>query len=75
MNLDLSYIREQILDEEEGDEGEAVGSAGSTKDVKAIEEGKDAEAGEKKRKVKVGRGLGVGELVEKNEALPIREEK
>ncbi|KAK6604811.1 acetyltransferase [Botrytis cinerea] len=58
-----------------GDEGEAVGSAGSAKDVKAIEEGKDAEAGEKKRKVKVGRGLGVGELVEKNEALPIREEK
>ncbi|TEY71392.1 hypothetical protein BOTCAL_0094g00020 [Botryotinia calthae] len=75
MNLNLSYIREQILDEEEGDEGEAVGSAGSAKDVKAIEEGKDAEAGEKKRKVKVGRGLGVGELVEKNEALPIREEK
>ncbi|KAF7946419.1 hypothetical protein EAE96_009417 [Botrytis aclada] len=75
MNLDLSYIREQILDEEEGDEGEAVGSAGSAKDVKAIEEGKDAEAGEKKRKVKVGRGLGVGELVEKNEALPIREGK
>ncbi|KAF7896269.1 hypothetical protein BTUL_0042g00540 [Botrytis tulipae] len=75
MNLDLSYIREQILDEEDGDEGEAVGSAGSAKDVKAIEEGKDAETAEKKRKVKVGRGLGVGELVEKNEALPIREGK
>lgn len=38
------------------DEGEAVGSEG-------VEEGK-----EKKRRVKVGRGLGVGDLVERNEA-------
>ncbi|APA12367.1 hypothetical protein SS1G_10601 [Sclerotinia sclerotiorum 1980 UF-70] len=78
MNLDLSYIREQILDEVDEDEGEAVGSAGSKKDVQAmLEEGKDGagEKGEKKRKVKVGRGLGVGELVEKNEVLPVREGK
>ncbi|KAF7858590.1 hypothetical protein EAF04_009190 [Stromatinia cepivora] len=77
MNLDLAYIREQILDEAEDDEGEAVGSAGSKKDVQALEEGKEVvgEKGEKKRKVKVGRGLGVGELVEKNEVLPIREGK
>ncbi|ESZ97518.1 N-terminal acetyltransferase A complex catalytic subunit ard1 [Sclerotinia borealis F-4128] len=78
MNLNLGYIREQILDEtEDGDEGEAVGSAGSGKDVKAIEEGeqKEKEKGEKKIKVKIGRGLGVGELVEKNETLPIREGK
>lgn len=71
MKLELGYIREQMLDEEDADEGEAVGSAGSTADAKAMEDGEE----KKKRKVKVGRGLGVGELVEKNEALPIREEK
>ncbi|QSZ31677.1 hypothetical protein DSL72_001244 [Monilinia vaccinii-corymbosi] len=72
MNLNLGYIREQILDEaEDVDEGEPVGSAGSKADAKAIEEGQKGRE-EKKRKVKVGRGLGVGELIEKNEALPIR---
>lgn len=40
------------------DEGEAVGSEGKEKGAKK----------EKMRKVKVGRGLGVGELVERNEA-------
>lgn len=74
MNLDLSYIREQILDEAEEDEGESVGSAGNKKDIKALEEGKEL-GDDKKVKVKVGRGLGVGELVEKNEALPVREGK
>ncbi|PQE23898.1 N-terminal acetyltransferase A complex catalytic subunit ard1 protein [Rutstroemia sp. NJR-2017a WRK4] len=69
MKLDLGYIREQILDEEEdaevGDEGEAVGSMGKEGDTAGAEEKEK----EKKRKVKVGRGLGVGELVERNESV------
>lgn len=74
MKLDLGPIREQIQDdldrEREGDdvdEGEPVGDvgkAGTPKDGK--DEQQKKEAG-KKRKVKVGRGLGVGELVERNE--------
>lgn len=67
MNLDLKYIREQILDED-ADEGEAVGSAGKKGD--GVGEGEEEEG---VRKVKVGRGLGVGELVEKSEVLPVRE--
>ncbi|KAK1479878.1 acetyltransferase [Colletotrichum cuscutae] len=70
MKLDLGYIREQIQDErdreeeeaatgEAADEGEAVGDVGRDP---------NAPAADKKRKVKVGRGLGVGELVEKNES-------
>jgi peptide alpha-N-acetyltransferase len=68
MRLDLDEIRNQINSEEEDakekangdhpDEGEAVG-----------EVGRDPNAGkDKKVKVAVGRGLGVGDLVEKNEA-------
>ncbi|KAH7125096.1 N-acetyltransferase complex ARD1 subunit [Dendryphion nanum] len=65
MRMELGGIRESVNEEREGekekegeakDEGEAVGSEG-------VEEGKK----EEKRKVKVGRGLGVGELVERNE--------
>ena len=62
MKMDLEFIRDEL--DEEGDavdgvdEGEAVGDEG-----KAVEEVKK----EKKRKVKVGRGLGVGDLVERNE--------
>ncbi|KAI5467207.1 acyl-CoA N-acyltransferase [Mariannaea sp. PMI_226] len=65
MRLNLDVIRAQVdeaiaaEDEESGDavdEGEPVG-----------EVGRDPEAG-KKFKVAVGRGLGVGELVEKNES-------
>lgn len=62
MNLNLGFIREQILDEEDEDEGEPVGSLGK-KDEADVEA-----AGPKKRKVRVGRGLGVGDLVEKNES-------
>jgi N-alpha-acetyltransferase 10/11 len=57
MKLDLEYLREEVLDGEEGegqDEGEEVGEAGAQK--------------EKLRKVKIGRQLGVGDLVERNEA-------
>ena len=71
MRLELSYIREQInedratekkqikADGEEQDEGEAVGEVGR---APPGESEKDT-----KRKVKVGRGLGVGELVERVE--------
>jgi len=65
MKLDLSEIGQQIIDEdallEDADEGEPVGDLGSKEDA-AVEQG------EKKRKVRVGRGLGVGELVERNES-------
>ncbi|KAI0540627.1 N-terminal acetyltransferase A complex catalytic subunit ard1 [Xylaria digitata] len=62
MRLDLSAIREQIrdaADAEGADEGEPVGEAGS-KTLPVRE--KDL------KKVKVGRGLGVQALVEKDES-------
>lgn len=60
MRMDLDYLRDEELDIEDQDEGEPVGSEGK------------AEEKEKKIKVKVGRSLGVGELVERNESsLPI----
>ena len=71
MRKDLDYLREEALDEdsdeEDGtvgqDEGGEVGSAGKAGD------GADGVAvKEKRRKVKVGRQLGVGELVERNES-------
>lgn len=74
MRMDLDYLRQEALDaesdeEEEGtigqDEGGEVGSAG-----KAGEGDAAARKKEKKRKVKVGRQLGVGELVERNESGP-----
>ncbi|KAF2418781.1 acyl-CoA N-acyltransferase [Tothia fuscella] len=49
--------KEEVDDEE--DEGEAVGSEGKKPSKKS---------GGKKRRVKVGRGLGVGDLVERNES-------
>ena len=52
-------------DKGDQDEGEAVGSLG--KKGEGEEKGKTKE-GDKKRRVKVGRGLGVGDLVEKNES-------
>lgn len=64
MKMDFADLKEQLRDEEdevfgtEGkDEGEAVGSEGAKEKNAA-----------KKRKVKVGRGKGVVDLVEKNEA-------
>ncbi|PYH46158.1 peptide alpha-N-acetyltransferase complex A subunit ARD1 [Aspergillus saccharolyticus JOP 1030-1] len=47
-------------EEKDGDEGEAVGELGKADDKKDQE---------KMVRVKVGRGLGVGDLVEKNEAV------
>ena len=48
----------EMMDVGEGDEGEAVGSEGQEK--------------ERLRKVKVGRQLGVGDLVERNEAGEVK---
>ena len=64
MKMDLTKLKDQLDEEEEEkpeavDEGEEVGDAGKK------EGGKKKE---KMRKVKVGRGLGVGDLVERNEA-------
>ncbi|KAI1430497.1 N-terminal acetyltransferase A complex catalytic subunit ard1 [Xylaria sp. CBS 124048] len=61
MRLNLSTIREQIRDavESEADEGEPIGEAGSK--ALPVRE-KDL------KKVKVGRGLGVQALVEKDES-------
>lgn len=61
MKMDLSFIKEQLLDvdADEGDEVGDLGKEGAEKD------GENAKG--KKRKVKVGRGLGVGDLVERNE--------
>jgi hypothetical protein len=62
---ELSYV-ENVGWVEGGDEdeGEAVGSEGVEEGSKKAE----AAAAAKKRKVKVGRSLGVGALVERNEA-------
>ena len=72
MKLDLSFIRDQIREEaeegqekkgesgEDADEGEAVGDVGR-------DPAKGSKA-DQKVKVKVGRALGVGELVEKVES-------
>ncbi|RDL38087.1 uncharacterized protein BP5553_05520 [Venustampulla echinocandica] len=70
MKLDLGFVREQVMDEqdeeaEDADEGEPVGQLGKQEEGDA---GKDKE---KKRKVRVGRGLGVGDLVEKNESQKV----
>lgn len=68
MKLDLGYVREEIMDEEgeAEDEGEPVGELGKAGDDGLPKEKKSVQG--KKRKVRVGRGLGVGELVEKNES-------
>ena len=71
MRMDLDYLREEALDAEEAeaedtvgqDEGGEVGELGKADD--GVDGGKQKE---KKRKVKVGRQLGVGDLVEKNES-------
>ncbi|KAK7550772.1 acyl-CoA N-acyltransferase [Phyllosticta citricarpa] len=67
MRMDLSSLRQAIIDDDasDEDEGEPVGSMGKKDGGAAKAEG---DAKEKKRKVKVGRSLGVGELVEKNES-------
>jgi len=63
MKMDLGSIREQTLDADP-DEGEEVGDVGKRED--AEKDGGKVKG--KKRKVKVGRVLGVGDLVERNES-------
>lgn len=77
MRLDLGEIREMLQEmmeaESEGvDEGEAVGDVGSdpTKKKGKKKTGNGETEKDNKRKVKVGRGLGVGELVERVESKP-----
>ena len=67
MRLDLDGVRAELLaagGEDAEDEGDAVGDEGK----QAGEEMEKNEAGEVLRKVRVGRGLGVGELVERDES-------
>ena len=65
MRMDLGYLREENVEEEggieAGDEGEEVGDVGKREGGGRKEKGR-------MRKVKVGRGLGVGDLVERNES-------
>jgi peptide alpha-N-acetyltransferase len=78
MRLDLDFIREQLREQDEdGDEGKKSGEEDKT-GGEAVDEGeavgdvgRDPAKGskaEQKIKVKVGRGLGVGELIEKDES-------
>lgn len=63
MKMDLAFIKEQV-DGDDGDEGDEVGDVGNSADAE-----KDGEKGKpKKRRVKMGRNLGVGDLVERNES-------
>jgi len=63
MKMDLGFIRQVALDAVDEDEGEEVGDVGRKGEGK--EEGGK---GPRKRKVKVGRARGVGDLVERNES-------
>ncbi|KAG4436859.1 hypothetical protein IFR05_007665 [Cadophora sp. M221] len=70
MKLDLGTLREELVDEmdKELDEGEPVGEMGKESDLVLLDGNKEAPKGGKKRKVRVGRGLGVGDLVERDES-------
>ncbi|KAL8779530.1 MAG: hypothetical protein Q9213_006899 [Squamulea squamosa] len=63
MKMDLSFIKDQI-DGEAGDEGDEVGEIGKKEDGGSV----DDKSRGKKRRVKLGRTLGVGDLVERNES-------
>lgn len=68
MRMDLDYLREEALDKDESDDGEEETSVGKDE---GGEVGSAGKAGEKEtmRKVKVGRQMGVAELVERT-AVP-----
>ncbi|KAL8841051.1 MAG: hypothetical protein Q9170_001076 [Blastenia crenularia] len=63
MKMDLSFIKKNT-GAEDGDEGDDVGELGSKKDLD--KEGERSTG--PKRRVKMGRNLGVGDLVERNES-------
>ncbi|KAG7004679.1 N-terminal acetyltransferase A complex catalytic subunit ard1 [Physcia stellaris] len=62
MKMDLEFIRVQTMDADE-DEGDEVGDLGKNENGEKAGEKKG-----KKRKYKLGRSLGVGDLVERNES-------
>jgi len=64
MRMDLTDMRWQVEDDASSgaDEGDEVGSAGKKGD------GDEPAKKSKKKRVKVGRGMGVADLVEKNES-------
>ena len=62
MKMDLGFIRDETPEADE-DEGDEVGDLGKKEDGD-----KSGEKKGKKRKVRLGRALGVGDLVEKNES-------
>lgn len=69
MRKDLNYLQEEELDEESDDEGATVGQDEGGEVGSAGKENEASAAGQSKeamRKVKVGRQLGVGDLVERN---------
>jgi N-alpha-acetyltransferase 10/11 len=73
MRLELSSIRDQIREQREleypDDEGEPVGDVGKAGEEKDLAmRTKDGNNKDAKRKVKVGRALGVQGLVEKDES-------
>lgn len=72
MRMDLDFLRNEIdEDSDDGgvqDEGDAVGSIEKAGGDASAAAAAAAEGKEKLRKVKVGRQLGVGELVERNES-------
>ena len=63
MKMDLSFIREQALDVDP-DEGDELGYVVNKEDVEKYE----GKVKGKNIKVKIGWGLGVGDLVERNES-------
>ncbi|KAF1960393.1 acyl-CoA N-acyltransferase [Byssothecium circinans] len=71
MRMQLDGLKAELREQEEegaGDEGEEVGSLGQRNGEKGdVEKPEKKVEKERLRKVKVGRGLGVGELVERSE--------
>lgn len=72
MKLELSSIRDQVREtlelEYPDDEGEPVGDIGKAGEEKELAERPKDKDKDSKRKVKVGRALGVQALVEKDES-------
>lgn len=70
MKLDLNFIREMVSEDlDPADEGEPVGELGNGKEVELpAQETKEQRTGGKKMKVRLGKVLGVGDLVERDES-------
>ncbi|KAI6248101.1 N-alpha-acetyltransferase [Erysiphe necator] len=73
MKLDLDFIQQIVSDEMQYiDEGDPIGEIGNEKETELAVRIKEDEqlkhVGGKKMKVRVGRGLGVGDLVERDES-------